>query len=86
MSDTIPRMRTAAGIVAELKAMDPDTGVTEYFVRRMMREGVLPVVRAGSKTLVNLDDVLALLHSGTAQPDPTPTAPGGIRRLDVKLR
>ena len=52
----------------------------------MMREGVLPVVRAGSKTLVNLDDVLALLHSGTAQPDPIPTAPGGIRRLDVKLK
>lgn len=86
MTEPIPRMRTAAGIVAEIKALDPGSGVTEYFVRRMMREGVLPVVRAGSKTLVNLDDVLALLHSGTAQPDPTPTAPGGIRRLDVKLK
>ena len=86
MLETIPRMRTAAGIVAELKAMDPDTGVTEYFVRHLVRGGTLPVVWAGSKALVNLDDVLALLHSGTAQPDPTPTAPGGIRRLDVKLK
>lgn len=86
MLETIPRMRTAAGIVAELKAMDPDTGVTEYFVRRMVRDGTLPVVWAGSKALVNLDDVLALLHHGTAQPDPIPTAPGGIRRLDVKLK
>ena len=86
MLETIPRMRTEAGIVAELKAIDLATGVTEYFVRRMVREGVLPDGGAGSKTLVNLDDVLALVHSGTAQPDPIPTAPGGIRRLDVKLK
>lgn len=86
MLETIPRMRTAAGIVAELKALDPGTGVTEHFVRHLVRDGTLPVVWAGSKALVNLDDVLALLHHGTAQPDPTPTAPGGIRRLDVKLK
>ena len=86
MLETIPRMRTAAGIVAELKAIDPDTGVTEYFVRRMMREGVLPVVRAGSKTLVNLDDVLALLRAGTPPPDNAPETPGGIRRLDARLK
>ena len=86
MSDPLPRMRTAAGIVAELRALDPGTGVTEHFVRHLVRDGTLPVVWAGSKALVNLDDVLALLHHGTAQPDPIPTAPGGIRRLDTRLK
>ena len=52
--DQIPRMRTAAKIVAEIKALDPDTDVTESWVRRMAKQGAVPVVWAGSKALINL--------------------------------
>lgn len=86
MLETIPRMRTAAGIVAELKAIDPDTGVTEYYIRQLAREGRLPAIHAGSKTLINLDDVLALLRAGTPPSDSAPETPGGIRRLDARLK
>ena len=62
MSDKlIPRMRTAAKIVAELRAMDPGCEVTEYYIRQLIREGAVPVVWAGHKALVNLDDVIDAL-------------------------
>ena len=86
MTEPIPRMRTAAGIVAEINALDPGSGVTEYYIRQLAREGRLPAVHAGSKTLINLDDVLALLRAGTPPPDSALETPGGIRRLDARLK
>lgn len=79
----IPRMRTAANIVAEIKALDPETEVTEYWVRQLTKSGVVPVVWAGRKALVNLDEVLALLSVGTAQKPSEPDTVGGIRRVEV---
>ena len=82
MSDkSIPRMRTAAKIVAELRAIDPGCEVTEYYIRQLIREGALPIVWAGHKALVNLDDVIDLLQRGTQRPEEEPETVGGIRRL-----
>lgn len=78
----IPRMRTAAKIVAELRALDPETDVSEYWVRQRIKSGDVPVVWAGNKALVNLDDVLELLHMGTCKQEPEPCTVGGIRRID----
>ncbi len=84
-TERIPRMRTAAKIVAEIKALDPDTEVTEFHIRKLAKSGAVPVVWAGRKALINLDDVLDLMRLGTAQPsEETPPAVGGIRRIDPK--
>lgn len=86
----IPRMRTAAKIVAEIKALDPDTSVTEYCIRQLVKDGAVPVVWAGNKALINLDDVLEIMQIGTArpeaepEPEPCPSTIGGIRRINVK--
>ena len=80
----IPRMRTAPKIVAEIKALDPDTEITEYYVRQLVKEGAVPVVWAGNKALINLNDVLNLLRTGTAQPQAAVSTAGGIRRIDPK--
>lgn len=81
---SIPRMRTAAKIVAELKALDPDTEMTEFHIRQMAKDGTVAVVWAGRKALINLDDVLDLMRQGMARPtEETPTV-GGIRRIDPK--
>lgn len=45
---TIPRMRTAPKIVAEIKALDPGSEVTEHYVRQLVKERAVPVVWAGS--------------------------------------
>lgn len=80
---SIPRMRTAAKIVAEIKAADPGTEVTEHYIRQLVKEGSVPVVWAGNKALINLDDVLSLLRLGTERTDPEPPVVDGIRRIEV---
>lgn len=81
---TIPRMRTAPKIVAEIKAQDPGSEVTEHYVRQLVKDGKVPVVWAGSKALINLDDVLTLLRMGTNRAEPALCVLGGIRRIDAK--
>lgn len=83
--EIIPRMRTAPKIVAELKALDPETEVTEFFIRQLAKEGTVPVVWAGRKALINLNDILDLMRLGTARPtEEAAPAVGGIRRIDPK--
>ncbi len=77
-------MRTAQKIVAEIKALDPGSKVTEHYVRQLVKDGAVPVAWAGNKTLINLDDVLSLLRLGTSRVKPTPCTVGGIRRIDVR--
>lgn len=81
---TIPRMRTVAKIVAEIKALDPDTEVTEFYIRQLAKEGAVPVVWAGRKALINLDDVLNLMRVGTLRTKVEAPAVGCIRRINVK--
>ena len=45
---------------------------------------MVPVVWAGNKALINLDDVLSLLRLGTNRLEPMPCVVGGIRRIDAK--
>jgi len=82
--EQIPRMRTAPKIAAEIKALDPNTEITEYYVRQLVKEGAVPVVWAGNKALINLNDVLNLLRTGMAPLQAVPPTVGGIRRIDPK--
>lgn len=77
------RMRTAKGILAELKAVDPNTAVTLSFIRRIINSGKVPVVQAGKKKLVSLDLVLALLESGGEEPVEEVQSVPGIRRVEI---
>ena len=84
-AERIPRMRTAAKIVEEVKRIDPETDLTESCIRRLIKHEAFPVVWAGSKALINLDDVLELLRLGTVRPaEDTVPAVGGIRRIDPR--
>lgn len=82
---TIPRMRTAAKIIAEIRTMDPDTDMTEYHIRQLVKDGTLKIVWAGRKALINLDDVLELMRMGTERPKETVPESGGIRRIETRL-
>lgn len=82
----IPRMRTAPKIVAEIKALDPNSEVSVRYIRRLVKEGTVTVVWAGNKALINLDDVLDILRTGTARQQATPPTVGGIRRIDARMR
>lgn len=81
MSNTTPRMRTIKAAIAELKQVDSGTSFTESALRRAVRSGALPHIRAGNKILVNFD-TLQLYLSGQliADADILSNA-SGIRRV-----
>ena len=57
----IPRMRTVGEAALELKKLDPNTAVTEYHIRRLVKSGKLPRLKAGKKYLINFDALLDYL-------------------------
>lgn len=73
-----PRMRTIKETIEELKAIDPDTAIREYFVRDLVNSGAIPCVRAGRKILINFDRFLEYLN-GTRPPE---ASTGTIRPIE----
>lgn len=79
---TLPRMRTAQGVLDEIKAHDPDTEITLHYIRKLIKENAVPVVSVGTKKLVDVDQLLAFLAKGNS-PAPTPVLESKLRRVRV---
>lgn len=60
----MPRMRLVKDALAQLKKDDPDTDVTLYALRTIVKSGVVPTVRLGRKVLINYDSLLEYFSSG----------------------
>ena len=58
---SVPRMRTIPAAFRELKAADPDTAYTLPALRADVKAGKIPVVKVGSKVLINLDQLFGML-------------------------
>lgn len=85
----VSRMRTIAATVKYFKDNDPDTVVGEYLLRKMIKTGELPVVMAGNKALLNLDNLIAYFN-GTSIPkeqqedrEELPFEYGKLRRVEL---
>lgn len=64
----LARMRTLDECFAEIKAMDENTAISKYYIRRLALSGKIPVVMCGRKRLINLDGLINYLScSGTAE-------------------
>lgn len=59
----LPRMRTVHEAAEELRRMDEGTAVTEYHIRQLAVNNIIPRVKAGKKYLINLDALIAYLAS-----------------------
>lgn len=84
---TLPRMRTLAKAIEEIKAEDPNTALTQNQLRVLVKSGAIPSVHAGRHTLINLDLLIAYLasddyQSGGGTPPSTPPTYGKLRRID----
>lgn len=55
------RMRTIPKAYEEIKKIDSNTCITLRALRRMCANGEIPIVKVGSKTLINLDLLLTTL-------------------------
>lgn len=72
------RMRFVQQALAELKAEDPNTNVTEHYLRQLVKSGAVPTVTVGrNRKLLNYDKLLEYLEN----PQPVPEMVNGIRRI-----
>lgn len=62
----IPRMRTINQCLDEIKRMDSDTAITEWFIRSLIYGKRIKYFASGNKSLVNLDDLLRYLNGEVA--------------------
>ena len=56
------RMRTIREALKEIKALDPNSSVTYNFIKQVCEQEKITVIRLNKKYLLNLDDLLQLLH------------------------
>lgn len=60
---SVPRMRTVHEAAEELRKLDAGTAVTEYHIRQLAVNNIIPRVKAGKKYLINLDALIAYLSN-----------------------
>ncbi len=60
----MPRMRLVKDAYEQLRKDDPDTNITMYALRTIVKSGVIPTVKLGKKTLVNYDSLLEFFRNG----------------------
>ncbi len=78
----MPRMRTIAAALAQLKRDDPYCCLTRHALRRLVISGKVACFKAGNRYLVNYDNLLAVL-GGTSQAELTAADVSSIRRIGV---
>ncbi len=55
------RMRTVKGAVNFLRQMDPNTCVSEWFIRSLLKSGKLKHHKAGNRYLIDIDYLIEFL-------------------------
>ena len=65
------RMRSIRDTAKYFRELDPETELTEFTIRQMIKEGTIPAVKTGTKFLINLDQLLALFGSPEPMEDET---------------
>ena len=56
------RMRTIREALKEVKALDQNSSVTYNFIKKLCEQEKVTVVRLNKKYVLNLDDLLQILH------------------------
>lgn len=77
------RMRTIDEGYKEIKANDPNTGLSKTAWRRLVTTGEIPSVCIGTKRLVNMDLAERYLTTGEAAEEKPSPVHGIIRRIEV---
>ena len=55
MQEKIPQLRTIDAAYDELKARDPNTGLSRHLVRQLIKNDRVPCIQAGKKKLVDVN-------------------------------
>ena len=58
------RLRTIQQFMAEIIKLDPDTAISEWFIRSLCKSNKIKYILSGNKSLVNFDSLLQYLNFG----------------------
>ena len=58
------RLRTIQQCMAEIIKLDPDTAISEWFIRSLCKSNKIQYILSGNKSLVNFDSLLQYLNYG----------------------
>lgn len=62
----IPRIRKIKEAMAEIQKQDPESAITEHYLRQLCKTGQIPTSRSGTDYLINLDTLEQFLESQTS--------------------
>lgn len=57
------KLRTIDNTIIELKKLDPDTALTGWALRQLVKEGKIPCMLVGSKQLITVESVERYVNS-----------------------
>lgn len=81
---TVSRMRTAQQVYNQIHQEDPESSVSLWYIRSVIKQGKFPVIKAGNKFLINYDRFLEYLAGSQANEKPEEAKQQGygvIRRV-----
>lgn len=58
------RMRSIPQALKAIKAQDPETAITEHYIRKLCKNGTIKTLPDGKKQLLNLDELLEYVGMG----------------------
>lgn len=61
------KIRTIRKAAAEIRKEDPDTAITEYFIRQLVNTGEIPSMKANSKSMINMQDLYDYISGGNVK-------------------
>lgn len=80
----IVRMRTIKQCYEHLHKEDPESSISEYYIRMLVKQNKVPVFLAGRKQLINLDKLIEYLNSEPVEDKPITAQYGVLRRVGEK--
>jgi hypothetical protein len=77
----LARMRTIKQCYDYFQAKDPESSISEYYLRCLVKQNKIPVFLSGRKQLVNIDTLIDYLNTEMVQNDMKPQKGGKIRPI-----
>lgn len=62
-----PMFRTVDAAYDELKSMDPNSKISKNCIRNLIKDGKIPTLKSGNKTIFDFTMLLNLLSEGYAE-------------------
>lgn len=77
----VAKMRTAQQTYDQIHKEDPDSSISLWYIRSLVKQGKIPVIKAGCKYLINFNKFMEYLNGGLIDDEEIPFDYGQIRRV-----